>query len=31
MTNPIWRAAPLTWGHGARVFDAFPEPTSASP
>src|SRR5260370_1266235 len=22
-----WRADPLTWGHGPRVFEMFPEPT----
>lgn len=27
MTHPAWRADPLTWGHGPRVFEAFLEPT----
>jgi len=27
MTEPAWRAAPLTWGRGPRVFEAFLEPT----
>ena len=27
MTEPAWRAAPLAWGHGPRVFEAFLEPT----
>ena len=27
MTQPTWRADPLVWGHGPRVFEAFLEPT----
>lgn len=27
MTQTTWRADPLTWGHGPRVFEAFLEPT----
>ena len=27
MTHPTWRADPLTWGHGPRVFEPFLEPT----
>ena len=27
MTNVAWRADPLTWGHGPRVFEVFLEPT----
>lgn len=27
MTHPTWRADPLIWGHGPRVFEAFLEPT----
>ena len=27
MTQPTWRAAPLVWGHGARVLEVFLEPT----
>ena len=27
MTQPTSQAAPLTWGHGPRVFEAFLEPT----
>ena len=27
MTEKTWRAAPLVWGHGPRVFEAFLEPT----
>src|SRR4051794_27369280 len=27
MTEPTWRADPLAWGHGPRVFEAFLEPT----
>jgi hypothetical protein len=25
--NPTWRAEPLTWGQGSRVFEVFLEPT----
>ena len=25
--NAAWRAEPLTWGHGAKVFEVFLEPT----
>src|SRR5690349_4195109 len=25
--NSAWRAEPLTWGHGPRVFEVFLEPT----
>ncbi|WP_267552776.1 thioredoxin domain-containing protein [Rhizobium rhizogenes] len=27
MTDVTWRADPLTWGHGPRVFEVFLEPT----
>ena len=27
MDQPTWRADPLTWGHGPRLFEAFLEPT----
>jgi hypothetical protein len=27
MNHTTWRADPLTWGHGPRVFEAFLEPT----
>lgn len=27
MTETIWRADPLAWGHGPRVFEVFLEPT----
>jgi protein-disulfide isomerase len=27
MTNVAWRADPLTWGYGPRVFEVFLEPT----
>ena len=27
MEQPAWQAAPLSWGHGPRVFEAFLEPT----
>ena len=27
MTQTAWRADPLVWGHGPRVFEAFLEPT----
>ena len=27
MTQPSWRADPLEWGHGSRVFEVFLEPT----
>ncbi len=27
MNGTAWRAAPLAWGHGPRVFEAFLEPT----
>ncbi len=27
MTQSTWRADPLVWGHGPRVFEAFLEPT----
>jgi hypothetical protein len=27
MTQTIWHADPLTWGHGPRVLDVFLEPT----
>jgi len=27
VTHPTWRADPLVWGHGPRVFEAFLEPT----
>lgn len=27
MTQPAWRADPLVWGHGPRVFEVFLEPT----
>jgi len=27
MTQPSWRADPLEWGHGPRVFEVFLEPT----
>jgi hypothetical protein len=27
MTETAWRADPLVWGHGRRVFEAFLEPT----
>lgn len=27
MTQSAWRADPLVWGHGSRVFEAFLEPT----
>jgi len=27
MTETTWRADPLVWGHGPRVFEAFLEPT----
>lgn len=27
MTQPTWRADPLIWGHGPRVFEVFLEPT----
>lgn len=27
MTSVAWRADPLTWGHGPRVFEVFLEPT----
>lgn len=27
MTQTAWRAAPLSWGHGPRVFEVFLEPT----
>lgn len=27
MTQNTWRADPLAWGHGPRVFEAFLEPT----
>ncbi|MFJ6321374.1 MULTISPECIES: DsbA family protein [unclassified Rhizobium] len=27
MTKAAWRADPLTWGHGPRVFEVFLEPT----
>lgn len=27
MTQPAWRADPLSWGHGPRVFEVFLEPT----
>jgi hypothetical protein len=27
MTQPAWRADPLAWGHGPRVFEVFLEPT----
>jgi protein-disulfide isomerase len=27
MTNTSWKAQPLAWGHGARVFEVFLEPT----
>ena len=27
MTQPTWRADPMEWGHGRRVFEAFLEPT----
>jgi protein-disulfide isomerase len=27
MTNAAWRADPLSWGHGPRVFEMFLEPT----
>ena len=27
MTQTTWRADPLTWGHGPRVFEMFLEPT----
>lgn len=27
MTDTTWRADPLVWGHGPRVFEAFLEPT----
>jgi Thioredoxin len=27
MEQPTWQAAPLSWGHGPRVFEAFLEPT----
>lgn len=27
MTNADWRADPLVWGHGPRIFEAFLEPT----
>lgn len=27
MTDVNWRADPLTWGHGPRVFEVFLEPT----
>jgi hypothetical protein len=27
MNQIAWRAAPLVWGHGPRVFEAFLEPT----
>ena len=26
-TNSAWRAEPLTWGQGSRVFEVFLEPT----
>jgi hypothetical protein len=26
-TQPSWRAAPLEWGHGAKAFEVFLEPT----
>src|SRR5258708_22219995 len=26
-TNSAWRAEPLTWGQGSRVFEGFLEPT----
>ena len=27
MTQPAWRADPLVWGHGPRLFEVFLEPT----
>ncbi len=27
MADAAWRADPLAWGHGPRVFEAFLEPT----
>ena len=27
MAETTWRADPLTWGHGPRVFEMFLEPT----
>ncbi|MGV1759899.1 DsbA family protein [Rhizobium sp. A22-96] len=27
MTDVTWRADPLSWGHGSRVFEVFLEPT----
>ena len=27
MTDASWRADPLHWGHGPRVFEVFLEPT----
>jgi hypothetical protein len=27
MTQSTWRADPLVWGHGPRIFEAFLEPT----
>lgn len=27
MTNAAWRAEPLSWGHGSRIFEVFFEPT----
>jgi hypothetical protein len=27
MTNAVWRADPLSWGHGSRIFEMFLEPT----
>jgi protein-disulfide isomerase len=27
MTNAAWRAEPLSWGHGSRIFEVFLEPT----
>lgn len=27
MEQPTWQAAPLSWGHGPRMFEAFLEPT----
>ena len=27
MTQPAWRADPLVWGHGPRIFEVFLEPT----
>lgn len=27
MTGTAWRADPLTWGNGPRIFEIFLEPT----